>query len=368
LFHPNALALTRAYSLFILSRCSPDTPYLYDFVMTHSQEWPSLTCQWLPTVKNVGSEVAEHQLLVGTHTTGEQNYLMVASCALPREGSETVVTDEQGKKQPPHYDEEKKEVGGFGLANSTVGKLEVRMKIKHEGEVNRARYMPSNHFIVASRGPSAEIYIFDLSKHPSFPTKESTFSPQGVCIGHSKEGYCMEWSKQRPGLLITGSDDATVQLWDVNAVTSNKSGPGTQIKPRSTFAGHSKTVEDVDWHSKDPNMFGSVGDDRIICIWDDRKSAAPTTTFKDAHDGDINSIAFNPVQEYLFATGSADKTVKLWDLRNLSKCTETFEGHSDQVYKVEWAPFNESILASCSDDRRIAIWDLSRYVRMELCL
>ena len=28
-----------------------NTPYLYDFVLTHSLEWPSLTCQWLPNVR-----------------------------------------------------------------------------------------------------------------------------------------------------------------------------------------------------------------------------------------------------------------------------------------------------------------------------
>jgi len=35
-------------------------------------------------------------------------------------------------------------MGGFGHANSNVGKIEIKMKIKHEGEVNRARYMPQN--------------------------------------------------------------------------------------------------------------------------------------------------------------------------------------------------------------------------------
>lgn len=25
-----------------------NTPFLYDLVMTHALEWPSLTCQWLP--------------------------------------------------------------------------------------------------------------------------------------------------------------------------------------------------------------------------------------------------------------------------------------------------------------------------------
>jgi hypothetical protein len=28
-----------------------NTPFLYDLVMTHALEWPSLTCQWLPDKK-----------------------------------------------------------------------------------------------------------------------------------------------------------------------------------------------------------------------------------------------------------------------------------------------------------------------------
>ena len=28
-----------------------NTPFLYDMVMTHALEWPSLTVQWLPEVK-----------------------------------------------------------------------------------------------------------------------------------------------------------------------------------------------------------------------------------------------------------------------------------------------------------------------------
>ena len=28
-----------------------NTPFLYDLVMTHALEWPSLTAQWLPNVQ-----------------------------------------------------------------------------------------------------------------------------------------------------------------------------------------------------------------------------------------------------------------------------------------------------------------------------
>jgi histone-binding protein RBBP4 len=327
-----------------------NTPYLYDFVMTHSLEWPSLTCQWLPNTKNLENAV-EHNVLIGTHTTGEQNYLMVGSVNLPRAEDEEVVkgdaatgtsanADSNGSSggndngsapvttfSAANYDEEKNEVGGFGHASSgsssAVGKIEVRMKIKHDGEVNRARYMPQNHFIVASRGPNPEIFIWDLSKHSSFPTEGSAPTPQGVCVGHEGEGYGICWSQHKEGSLITCSEDKTVCLWDVNSIVGGvkANDNGTQTKPVSIFRGHTDVVEDIDWHHRDVNLIGSVGDDKSIRIWDVRKVNAKQSThcIEKAHEGDINSIAFNPVNEFLLATGSSDKTVALWDMRNLKR-------------------------------------------------
>eukprot|EP00339_Tiarina_fusa_P005149 CAMPEP_0117005082 /NCGR_PEP_ID=MMETSP0472-20121206/5830_1 /TAXON_ID=693140 ORGANISM="Tiarina fusus, Strain LIS" /NCGR_SAMPLE_ID=MMETSP0472 /ASSEMBLY_ACC=CAM_ASM_000603 /LENGTH=478 /DNA_ID=CAMNT_0004706231 /DNA_START=33 /DNA_END=1469 /DNA_ORIENTATION=+ len=356
-----------------------NTPYLYDVVMTHALEWPSLTCQWLPTVKNAGATASEHSLLLGTHTTGEQNYLMVASCNLPKDDvvidNRTNKEDDSGSKEnatststttpvgtpAASYDEERKEIGGFGHPSSNIGKIEIRMKIQHQGEVNRARYMPQNHFFVATRGPDPEIYVFDLSKHPSFPEEGSTFSPQVVCCGHAKEGYGLSWSKLKQGYLLSGSEDTQLCLWDIMADSASSSGDktGRQIKPVSTFAGHTNVVEDVDWHAKDPNMMASVSDDQSCRIWDIRENKAAHVIAK-AHDDDVNCVSFNPINEYIFATGSADKTVAVWDIRNLKSRCHTLAGHHDQVYMVEWAPFNESILGSCSADRRVGIWDLSR--------
>ncbi len=319
-----------------------NTPYLYDFVMTHSLEWPSLTCQWLPNTKSLSaggavSKAIEHNLLIGTHTTGEQNYLMVASVNLPQ--NDTVVPAPQVNQNEEssasagggagsatftasNYDEEKNEIGGFGTT-SAIGKIEIRMKLKHTGEVNKARHMPQNHFIVASRGPNPEIFIWDLTKHCSFPEDDSVPCPQGVCVGHKAEGYGLCWNRHKEGLLISSSEDQTVCLWDVNEISAAKSNSksGTQMKPISVFSGHTDVVEDVDWHHRDVNLIGSVGDDKSFRIWDVRENnpTKPVHCNEKAHNADVNSIAFNPVNEFLFATGSADKTVALWDMRNLKR-------------------------------------------------
>ena len=60
----------------------------------------------------------------------------------------------------------------------------------------------------------------------------------------------------------------------------------------------------------------------------------------------MNCLSFNPYSEYILATGSADKTVALWDMRNLKIKLHSFESHKDEIFQVQWSPHNETILAS----------------------
>lgn len=39
-----------------------NTPFLYDLVMTHALEWPSLTAQWLPDVTRSATGSERHWL------------------------------------------------------------------------------------------------------------------------------------------------------------------------------------------------------------------------------------------------------------------------------------------------------------------
>ena len=47
-------------------------------------------------------------------------------------------------------------------------------------------------------------------------------------------------------------------------------------------------------------------------------------------------------------------------MRNLKNRLHAFEGHHDDVLNLQWNPNQETILASSSADRRVYIWDLSR--------
>lgn len=64
-----------------------NTPFLYDLIISHPLEWPSLTVQFLPSppLPYALDTFSVHKLLIGTHTSdGFQNYLMVADALIPR--------------------------------------------------------------------------------------------------------------------------------------------------------------------------------------------------------------------------------------------------------------------------------------------
>ena len=64
-----------------------NSPFLYDLVVTHALEWPTLTCQWLPDIERpADKDYYIQRLLIGTHTSeGSPNYLQIAQVQLPND-------------------------------------------------------------------------------------------------------------------------------------------------------------------------------------------------------------------------------------------------------------------------------------------
>ncbi|XP_014195083.1 histone-binding protein RBBP4 isoform X2 [Haplochromis burtoni] len=282
-----------------------NTPFLYDLVMTHALEWPSLTVQWLPDVSRPeGKDYSVHRLILGTHTSDEQNHLVIASVQLPNDDAQFDTS---------HYDSDKGEFGGFGSVN---GKIEIEIRINHEGEVNRARYMPQNPCIIATKTPTSDVLVFDYTKHPSKPDTPGVCRPDLRLRGHKKEGYGLSWNSNLSGALLSASDD----------------------------------------HQKDERH-------PVSCplSWDTRSNNTSNASHAvEAHTAEVNCLSFNPFSEFIVATGSADKTVALWDLRNLKLKLHSFESHKDEIFQVQWSPHNETVLASSGTDRRLNVWDLSK--------
>ncbi|KAL7331550.1 Histone acetyltransferase type B subunit 2 [Mucor circinelloides] len=322
-----------------------NSPFLYDLVVTHALEWPSLTCQWFPTVEEVPDKNYKIQnLLLGTHTNdNEPNYLQIASVRLPNEikkSEDTVMEDAS---------EDEKD-------NETF--IKITQKILHDGEVNRARYQIENPDIIATKSRTGDVYVFDRTTFDSMPKEGEKFNPTLRLTGHDKEGYGLAWSPHKGNSthLLSAGFDSKICQWDIAGTTKEN----RELEPVRTYTAHTTGVEDVAWHTKFESIFASVGDDARLMIWDARNDSNKPIHNIQAHEAEINCVAFAPGSEWILATGSGDKTAALWDLRNLKQPIHSLRAHQSEILQLAWSPHHDAVLATASSDRRILVWDLSK--------
>ena len=49
-------------------------------------------------------------------------------------------------------------------------------------QVNRARFMPQNPCVIATKTPSSDVLVFDYTKHPSKPDPSGQVGSESVCF------------------------------------------------------------------------------------------------------------------------------------------------------------------------------------------
>nr|AFJ24856.1 retinoblastoma binding protein-1 [Schmidtea mediterranea] len=327
-------------------RWKKNISFLYDFVKTNNLTWPSLTVQWMPDITKLeDKDYVIQRIIVGTQTEEEQDYLLIASVTVP---------NEYKCFESKHYDAEKDEFGGYGLVTAHT---DISIKINHDGCINRARYLPQCPNVIATKSSNGNVYLFDYTRHPSKPDQSGKCKPDLVLKGHSQEGFGLSWNIKNAGVLLSSAVDGTIQLWDINCTPENKN-DFKVLNSLSQYLGHEGSVEDVCWHKFSDQLFGSVGVDKNLLIWDRRESKPAVKVM--AHSDDVVTLDFNPFSEYILATGSEDKTIGLWDLRNMGGSLKYLRGHEGSIGQLQWSLHKETILASGGSDNKVHLWDLKK--------
>jgi WD40 repeat protein len=143
--------------------------------------------------------------------------------------------------------------------------------------------------------------------------------------------------------LVSGSDDNTLKLWDINA--------GKEIR---SFLGHRYSVNTVSF-SPDGKYVLSGSSGGALKLWD-VKSGEELKTFIVGNFKEINSVSFSPDGKYAIS-GASDSTLRLWDI-STGKEIRTFRGHNGYVSSVAYSPDGKYALSG-SGDSTLRLWDIS---------
>jgi histone-binding protein RBBP4 len=248
-----------------------NSPALYDYISTTALEWPSLSIDWLPDVevlvlslrvqifiltrffnililRDKGKPYTVHRLVVGTDTNNEeQNFLRIYRVIVPK----FIDEDEETGLNSDNYDQDKRgqscpaclkarrinlrllnyhliELRSHTIPSSIPTRLSPIQNIPHPSCVNRARHMPHNPDLIATKcgDASGRVLIFDRTKHGDYEDDKalqeelSKLGGKGgrweiELKGCQSEGFPISWNptKEGEGHFLSGGEDGRILHW-----------------------------------------------------------------------------------------------------------------------------------------------------------
>ena len=200
-----------------------------------------------------------------------------------------------------------------------------------------------------------------------------------VCEGHAESVGAIALSRKAPAedgsddklrFMFTGSQDRTIKMWDLSTVPTTAE-PGSEphkCKSLTTHKAHDKDINSLDV-APNNRLLVSGSQDRTAKIWEIEYIVYDSGSVRGeikllgtckGHKRGVWTVRFGRAERVL-ATGSGDKTIKLWNLDDFT-CVKTFEGHTNSVLRVDFINAGMQMVSAASDGL-VKLWN----VRDESC-
>jgi WD40 repeat protein len=151
---------------------------------------------------------------------------------------------------------------------------------------------------IATAATNGKVVIYDLNR-------------PGVEVArlheHHRQVHKVSFNPHHGALLLSGSQDGTVRLWDLRAMKSDV----MNFQSRTQFKGQSEGVRDLRWSPTDVVEFAFGTDNGVIQGWDSRNFKSPKLKIP-AHDGRCTAIDWHPDGKHILSAGQ-DKNLRVWD-------------------------------------------------------
>ena len=173
-----------------------------------------------------------------------------------------------------------------------------------------------------------------------------------VYMKHPMPCYDANWHPTDPNLLATSCADKLVRIWHMKTDGSGlPRGTSAEVK----LSGHTQKVFGVLWSPLLPDVLLSGSDDTTVRVWDTR---AKTNRALLGHTKNVRALHWSFEVPWLAFSGSWDGTIRVWDTRSCTAVAVLTDHHAD-VYAIVSHPSRPAVLLSTSRDTTIRTWSLS---------
>jgi WD repeat-containing protein 68 len=157
-----------------------------------------------------------------------------------------------------------------------------------------------------------------------------------------------DWNETNVNRVGTSSIDTTCTVWDIERECVD-----TQL------IAHDKEVHDIAWGG--PDVFASASADGSVRVFDLRDKDHSTIIYENPEIGvPLLRLGWNKQDPRYMATfGMDSKVVAIIDIRFPTLPVAELKRHASSVNTLAWAPHSSCHICSAGDDAQALIWDLS---------